>query len=119
MELELQQRDEHTDPRQPRNCIDCGTPFVLARGEITFFEMRRLPLPRRCEAGKITHSKMLGRYFNGDEGLLEQARTYAFPNAIARTVGKQFGGGDSELIFSVSAIENWRESLLQFAAALR
>ena len=31
-------------------CKDCNEPFVLNDGEITFYEKKAFPLPRRCKS---------------------------------------------------------------------
>lgn len=33
---------------QALECVECGSPFVIAEGEVDFYALRGLELPRRC-----------------------------------------------------------------------
>jgi len=38
---------QNEDPRL--NCVDCGKPYYLTTGEISFYKSKGMPLPKRCQ----------------------------------------------------------------------
>ena len=42
-----------------RTCLECGEPFTLTEGEVSYFAQRALELPRRC--APCRHARKLAR----------------------------------------------------------